>query len=193
MPYEGLDPFIDEEDLSTYLGRDVTAEDLAWSAAVAACNMIRNAADQSFALVEDEEVLIDGSGTDTILLPELPVSDVTEVYDADDELLDPDEDYLVDKKRGALVRRSRTGVWTEGRGNYVVTYSHGYSAVPEDLRVLAMTVAARLYDQGLAKQESTGGHSITFASDDPVGLTRREKESVVAKYRPVRSASTYDA
>lgn len=194
MPYEGLDPFITEAELTTYLGRNVTAEDLATLAVGAASDLIRNAVGARLDNVEDDIILVDGSGTDTILLPELPVTEVTEVNyvtpDTDPELLDPAEDYLVDLRNGALVTRG--GTWLEARGNYEVTYSHGYTDIPADLRVLALTVAARIYDQGIVKQESVGGYSATFSSPESMALTAREL-NLVAKYRPVRSAPSYDA
>lgn len=197
MPYEGLDPFITEDDLSAYIGRDVTEDDMATIAVEAACTLLRNSAGQQLDLQEDEEVLVDGSGTDTILLPELPVVDVSEVSYVSvvpDTLieLEAETDYLVDRRNGALVRRSSTTFWSEGRGKYKVTYSHGFETIPADLRALALTVAARLYEQGVIKQETVGGYSATFAANDPVGLTRNEL-NLIAKYRPARSAATYEA
>lgn len=188
MPYEQLDSFITNEDLGAYLGRDLSEDAMAATAADAACAIVRGAAEQRFDIVDDEEVLVDGSGTDTLLLPELPVVDVTAVLEGDTEL-DP-ATYIVDRARGAVVHK--TGAWRPGRGNFTVTYSHGFEEVPADVIIVALTVAARIYEQGIVKQESVGGYSATFASDDPVGLTRRERD-IIAKYRPVRSAPTYDA
>lgn len=187
MPYEGLYPYIDRSDLGAYLRRDLTDDDLALIAIDSACTMIRNLASQRLDLVEDETILTNGEGTDVILLPELPIVSVSSV-ERDDVEVDSD-DYLVAGKSGRLVKKS--GVWRSGKGNYSVTYTHGFSEIPSDLRVVTLQLAARIYDQGLAKAEQVGNYQITYAAPEPMGLSPREL-SIVAKYRPMRSTDSYD-
>jgi hypothetical protein len=70
------DPFITLTDLSDYLGRDVSADDGAVIALDAACDICRDIAEQNFNAGTATFVL-DGTGTDSILLPQLPVVSVS--------------------------------------------------------------------------------------------------------------------
>lgn len=191
MPYEGLDPFITGADLSDYLGRDVTEDDAAAAAVAGACTLIRNSIDQRLDVVSDDVIFVDGSGTDTLLLPELPIVSVSAVTYRGTALSD-ETDFILNKRRGSLVARRARATWLKGRANYAVTYTHGYTAMPDDLRTLATHVAARFYDQGIVKLENVGGYRVMYAVDDAAGLTPREL-SIVAKYRAVRAAESYDS
>jgi hypothetical protein len=75
-------------------------------------------------------------------------------------------------------------VWPAGRQNVRVTYEYGYATVdfPRDVRAVALSIAARLMVQGVAKSETVGETSITYASAS-TDLTNGEK-AILAKYRP---------
>ncbi len=74
-------------------------------------------------------------------------------------------------------------LWTDpvegsGSGEDVVTFP----VFPGTLRMLALQAAARIYDQGLVKQESTGGYQAIYSASDTLGFTRNEM-NLLAKYR----------
>lgn len=151
-------------------------------------------------------------GQDSLLLPELPVVGVDSVELISSLTGTPTElaltSYRIDFVNGIIYRVA--GVWPAGRQTVRVTYTHGYAAQiesgsglwsdppasgsgsgddgrmfpawPRTLRMLALQAAARIYDQGLVKQESTGGYQAIYASDETLGFTRREL-NLIAKYR----------
>lgn len=135
-----MDPFITVADLGARLKRDLTADASAAECVAAACDICRTVSEQDFSLVEDDVLTLDGTGTDVLLLPQLPVTEVSSV-EVDDEAV---TDFTVTDS-GLLVHTE--SVWTKGRQNVVVTYSHGYATnedVPSDVRIVALAVAARL-------------------------------------------------
>jgi hypothetical protein len=179
------DPFISQQDLSDYLGRDVTADAGALAVVDAACDVCRDVAEQSFNRVIGGTVTLDGSGTDALLLPELPVSRAGTVLVNGTAVTD----YTLNGN-GILLRGSAGSdprpVWPSGRQNVTVTYDHGYADadIPRSVRMVALSLAARLIVQGVAKSETIGETSISYAvaaSD----LTNGELR-ILRKHRPTR-------
>lgn len=162
-------PFISREDLSDYIGRDVTADDGALEAVDAACEICRDLAEQSFTLETNDDILLDGTGTEALLLPELPVTQLNSV-EIDGEVV---TDYVLGRK-GIVYRRSSTfasdpwadcippAIWPLGRQNIGVNYSHGYDTIPSSIRIVALTIAARLVIQGVAQYETVGNVSVRY-------------------------------
>lgn len=66
-------PFITRQDLTDYLGRDVTADNGALFAVESACEIVKITAEQNFDQVIGDVAILDGTGTDCLLLPEMPV------------------------------------------------------------------------------------------------------------------------
>jgi hypothetical protein len=90
---------------------------------------------------------------------------------------------------GRLLRGTAGGVprpvFPVGRQNVTVTYTYGYSEVPRDVRMVALSIASRLIVQGVAVEESLGDARVKYAvagSD----LTKNE-ERILSKYRAARS------
>lgn len=188
MPYANQAPFLILADLGAYLRRDLADDDqLAIIACDSASHQLREAAGLVLYPPVTETILVDSAGTDILLLPELPVTDVL-LVSASDVPLDADTDYFVSTDLGALVKRH--GRWIAGRGVYEVTYTHGWEEVPNALRVIALTLAARIYDQGLVQQETVGGSSVTYAAGESLGFSKRELD-VIAKFRPGRKPNVY--
>lgn len=179
-------PFISVPELAAFLHREIDPDDeLAEMACDSGSEIVRDYCRQQFNFVEDDEVRLDGSGTDAIMLPELPIVDVTEVS-VEGEALDTDQYILGDVNAGILYRLPVTSTWTEGRGNVMVTYSHGYSIsgpgnVPSGVRIVAIYVAARIWDQGIVMNESVGGYSAGYSD---ALLTPAEKQ-ILARHRHV--------
>lgn len=179
-----LDPFIDRQDLSDYLGRTVTADAGALIAVDAACEICRTVSEQSFNKVTNQTIVVDGTGTDALLLPQRPVSTVTSVLVGADTVTD----YMV-SDNGLLVRRFTDAsqaaltalVWPKGRLNITIRYTHGYDDVPTDVRMVALAIAARLVVQGGAMQEAEGEASVTYAVAS-TDLTAGER-AILRKYK----------
>src|ERR1700724_2878404 len=102
--------------MSSYLRVEISPVDvIARLALAAATSMIQDYTDQLIAYVEDETVILDGSGDNTMLLPELPVVSVSTVIQNSDTdfpqtLLDrshgSDAGYdFVGGRKGLLIRR----------------------------------------------------------------------------------------
>src|SRR5215204_1636080 len=67
-------PFISQQDLADYTGRDVTNDAGALICVDAACDIIRDFAEQTFNQVLGDTIYLNGSGTDALLLPQGPVT-----------------------------------------------------------------------------------------------------------------------
>lgn len=182
-------PFVSRQDLSDYLGRDVTADDGATIAVDAACDMVRTLTDQELDEIT-ETIVVDGTGTDAIVLPEQPVSNVGTV-----NLIDSlggttavtdfavSEQGILFRTRGSALDPSPPYVWPAGRQNVEVNYTHGYGTAdfPADIRIVALSAAARMVIQGPAMFEVMGQQQIRYGVNS-TDLTPGEK-MVIAKYR----------
>jgi len=168
-----MQPFISSADLSDYLRRSVTS-DASRIALDSACEVVRGYIGQTLNLVEDDEVYIDGTGTRSLLLPQLPVVSIAEVttFDIngeDETTLTEDVDFKIGDA-GVLWRISAPGstgwgLWPWGHRNIFVVYTHGYGVgplatgsgdsgmtgdafgVPSDIRLVALQIAGRVYSQ----------------------------------------------
>lgn len=187
------EPFISHTDLEEYLERALD-HDKAVIAVDSACQSLRDTINQALDFVQDDEVALDSEGTETILLPERPVIEVTSVVGPGALALTEGTDFVVDKKLGAIRTKTRGYRFLRGRQVYTVTYSHGYTNAvtggmpadtplwPSSLRVLALTLATRIYDQMHVRQESVGGSQTIYAAPESLGLSDRERnllESIV--------------
>jgi hypothetical protein len=175
--------FITNSDLKAFMGYPSLEEDKADLATDSACDLIRGATGQSFAQVDGETVVLDGTGTDALLLPQLPVWEVTAVAVDGEELEAEDYNFT----GAGLLLRLDADVWTLGRQMVEVTYSYGVETVPAEIRALALTVATRLYQQGTAVSATVGASSVTFATD-ALSFTEGEK-AIVRRYKLTRQDS----
>ena len=197
-------PFISVTELGDYLGRDLSSDAAATVAVDAACDVCRTTAGQSFIHVTNDRVTLDGPGTDALLLPEVPVISVSSVSVGGA----PITDYALGEN-GVLLRRSYTAftstptsgfvawdptdptitavsslVWPKGRQNISVTYTHGFTDFPNDLRMVALAIASRFIIQGPALSESLGTQSIRYGVNS-TDLTSGEK-MILRRYKQAR-------
>jgi hypothetical protein len=183
-------PFISRQDLTDYLGRDVTADAGALIAVDAACDTVRTVAEQDFNQTVGGTAVFDGTGTDSLLLPQLPVSRAGTVLVNGTAVTD----YVLNGngilfRRGSLSGQSTyydcnfPRVWPTGRQNITVTYDHGYTdaEIPRDVRMVALNLAARLIVQGVATEESLGDARVKYAGP-ATDLTKGE-QMILQKYR----------
>ncbi len=177
-----LTPFISRDDLSDYLGRDVTSDDGALIAIDAACDMVRTLAEQDFNAQSGTAVL-DGTGTDALLMPKLPVTDIDSVTvggtvssgtitggQAVTSWTLRDDGVLLRTAGAATGDPAYSGEtlplrWPQGRQNVAVVYSNGYGTalLPRDVRMVALQMAARIIVQGVSVFESVGPVSQRYA------------------------------
>lgn len=153
------------EDLGNKLGRDLSEDDAAALAVAGSIEAVRTITDQQLELVEDDVIRLDGTDTDAIMLPELPVNEITSIAlrtgtDTWDDL-DPEDDFAL-YENGVVTRRSLR--WPQGRQNIEVIYSHGWSEddTPADLKLVMLTYAERSYSQGIAQFKSLGAWSVRY-------------------------------
>lgn len=191
--------FITESDLAAFLELDELDVIFAPFAIDVGCAAIRKFLDQRLTYVEDDEVRMDGSGTDALRLPERPVRDLTSVLE-DGVEVSTDLYFL---RLSTLYRTDDSGTWTPGRGNFVVTYSHGWdlpdgdstdsdeddadTILPADIRLAALSVARRAYSATGAETgsgltgETIGAYAYTVegsASGEVLDLIDIEKRAL---------------
>jgi len=177
------EPFISVAELGDYLGQDLTDDEAAAIAVAGASDICRTIAEQRFDYVTDEIIELDGSGTDALLLPELPVESVSAVL-IDEESVNGWV-LAAAGRLGTLYRRSR---WPRGRQNVAVTYTHGYppEEFPEDVRMVALTIASRLFNQrGPVEFESIGAYSVRYATQTQAPASALEM-AILRKYRRIK-------
>lgn len=108
-------------------------------ALAAACDDITKHCGQTFELVEGDVIVVHGTGSQLLLLPELPVVAVNAVT-IDDGLTTETEvtDFRIDPQTGVLYRPC---CWPCGFANVTVDYDHGYDPVPQGLIDIAVHLA----------------------------------------------------
>ena len=132
---------------------------------------IRNYCHQYIELVSDDEITLDCAGGTRLFLPELPVTEVAEVIE-DEEVLVEDDDYKLGQ-HGILHRVDCD--WEAGIQIVTITYSHGYATLPDDIVAVATRAAGRVYQVGLRASDtegvpgvsakSLGDYSVSYASE----------------------------
>jgi hypothetical protein len=121
---------------------------------------------------------LDGSGEQSLWLPSLLVTAVASVVEDGFSLtVVTGFDWT---SYGKLIRTGRC--WTSKPRSVVVTFTHGYVAVPDDVKDVCLAVAGRLYRNPAGLRSKTvGGVSWTAAgAASEVGgdLTESEREAL---------------
>ena len=137
--------FCSVSDVSAFLGLEVLPDNPQVLQAIAeATAVIQNYCNQKIGLTQSDVLLLDGTGTTKLFLPELPVTQI-EAVKIDGVVIDISSYALAEN--GVLWRVY--DVWPIGARNIEVTYSHGYTPVPDDLKGVCYRSAARLYQAQL--------------------------------------------
>jgi hypothetical protein len=180
------DPFISTQDVIDLLGRGGTADPGILIAVDAACDVVRDLTELTINKVYGDTVYLNGTGTETLLLPQRPVSAAGTVTVNGGTVTDY---ALANNGNGILYRGTAGGgVWPRGRQNVRVTYDHGFADddIPRSVRVVALQLACRLVVQGAAVEEQIGQTRVKYAGA-ALDLTNSEK-AILAKYRQIRAA-----
>lgn len=179
------DPFISVQDLIDYIGRGGTADPGMLIATDSACDTVRTFAERDFNQVVGATFTLDGTGTDAILIPQLPVTAAGTVTVNGGTVTD----YTLNAN-GILFRGTAGSdprpVWPSGRQNIRVTANVGYpdQDIPRDVRMVALSLASRIVIQGPAVEEDIGTVRVKYAGP-PMDLTKTE-QAILRKYRPTR-------
>ena len=124
----------------------------------AASDIVRQYLHQTVTLVTNDVVILNGTGTRALVLPELPVVAINTVTVGADPVLAVSE-YR--ESRG-LLWRLNSAVWTR-EIEVVVNYTHGWAVVPADIKLvtarLAVAVAADTAATPGLRQESIQDYS----------------------------------
>lgn len=142
---------------------------------------VRRRSGQTITLVEDDELVVDGTGDSLIFLPERPVVDVSTVS-VDGEVWDVGDDFEWSERRGKLV--SLRGCWPRGWRNIAITYSHGYAVVPLDIQGLVYGLARRALDNPSGqsiRSETLGAYSVTY--ENLVGGLSTAEQTIIDELR----------
>lgn len=166
--------FATVEELGDYLGGMPSDREAAAELALAsATSVIQDYVGQTLTYVEDDEITLDGSNTDVLVLPELPVTEVASVEIDGEEL--GEDDYEVDFENGLLVLDA--GTWGVAKQSIAVIYTHGYEEIPSGIRAICLQAAGRMFAQAGIAQEQIGATSIRYGAVG-VSLTPEEKQTL---------------
>lgn len=159
------DLLADPVELGAALGVDPS--DLKLLAALrAASRRFRDQVRRHISRVVDDVVDLDGNGTVSLLLPNAPVVEVSEVL-VDGEAFTA---YRFGRRDGRL-RRTDGCVWPD-LAPVQVTYTHGYDPVPEGIAEVVLDQAKVIREVLPGVQTlTTGGESVTYGAAATVGVT----------------------
>lgn len=178
----GFWPTVD--DLRDFIGSDIPddQEAKAQAALNTARSRVQSHTRQLIEPVASEVETLDAPSGCKLFLPELPVTAIASI--TVDGTLVPADQYTWDGETGIV--ESLNGWWSRARSRFQaveVTYSHGFTSIPEDIRDVVLTVAARVYQQS---GESVGLESETIQGYSyragPDGFSTYEDE-VLGRYR----------
>lgn len=160
----------DPAELAVLLGR---AEDdpKLLAALRAASRRFRGQVGHRVHLVEDDVVVLDGNGRESVLLPVWPTRSVAEVLLDGIELVEG-TDYSW--SAAGILRRLGCRLWPDRLRCLQVTYSHGWpdDEIPEDIleAVLERAQASFTIPVGV-QSKAVGGQSVTFGAQAASGAT----------------------
>jgi hypothetical protein len=127
-------------------------------------------------LVENDQIVLDGTGTRTLQLPAAPITDITVTLAG--RLLEEGPDFEVSRRNGIL-RRAGGRFWPDGLENVAVTYTHGYDPIPDDVADAVLehaTTLAMVYAH--IQQEGAGSVQATYGAAATVGTTQKWADAV---------------
>lgn len=147
--------YAEPSDLATFLREDFDSDDEARAKDLLkqASGEIDAELEQNLDQVQDDQVTLDGPGTELLVLPHWPVTGLSLVEEDGDELTEGD-DYRWSEV--GLVRRVDDD-WTGKPRAITVTYTHGYETVPEVVRSAAVQIAASWWSNPRQMQSETFG------------------------------------
>lgn len=149
------------------------------AALAAASSRFRGAVRHRVTFTVDDVITLDGGGSQAVLLPAAPVTAVAEVL-LDGEALIEGTDFSW--SADGFLRRLG-GCWPDRLRCLQVTYSHGYSEIPEDIAEAVVDRARVLYAVKAGVQNmQVGGVTVGFGQQAAMGVSQQWTD-VVERYR----------
>lgn len=172
------------EDLAAWLGVPDNDPKLL-QALAAASSRFRGAVRHHVSLVADDQVVLDGNGKESLLLPAAPVTAITSLK-LDGAALAYGTDY--EWSADGFLRRVGDR-WPDRLRCIEVVYSHGFEPVPEDIAEVVIDQARAQYTvrPGLTSM-TVGGQSVGFGAQASIGVTS-QWTTAVEKYQLNRGDS----
>jgi hypothetical protein len=186
-------PWITNEELAGHTGSEIAFNPVASLYMEAACDCIRLYIDQQVDYETGDTVVLSGTGTTTLMLPEMPVIEVSSIT-KDDDAAPIDLTTYIQQGR-SQIHLIDGNVWLP-TSRYTVVYSHGWALtaldedteagilrIPATLRLRALEVAATALVSGTTgvggvKKEAIGRYSYELADTGSgvyVGLTEEQE------------------
>ncbi|MFF9568497.1 mobile element protein [Streptomyces sp. NPDC014685] len=169
------DYLADPADLALILGKPADDPKLLLRLRQASARF-RGAVRHRVTLVTDDEVTLDGTGRESLLLPVWPTVVVTSVH-LDGVLLTEGTDYQW--SHDGILRRLGCGYWPDRLRCLRVVYTHGWAVVPEDIAEVVLDKAAAMdaIPIGVASK-AVGGQSVTYGAQQAIGVTEQWSQAV---------------
>jgi hypothetical protein len=173
--------FATPSDLASLLQQDLDTASATLALNIAS-SKIRSFAGWSITEEVGAVATLDGNCDRVLFLPSLYVTAVASVVEYGTSLtVVTGFDWT---SYGELIRVGR--LWTWRPRSVVVTFTHGYTTAPDDVKGICLSLAGRLYDNpGALRSYAVGGVSATYAGSAGAlgpGLTEDEKIDL-ASYR----------
>lgn len=195
VPGDSAAMFASISELGEYLGQDLEESDpRALAILKAASAAVQAWTGQTISKVTDDTVVLTGSWSGVLALPQLPVVGVASasvntggsIYEVPDFQLRPDGHLLFGAALEALWGPDPDDAeggraWGGPNSGVTVTYTHGFDPIPEDVKAATLFIACRIWDRPDAPAQATGyaAAGATVAAD---GLTTLEQR-LLRKYR----------
>lgn len=164
----------------------------------AARYLIDNYSGQNFQAGAENTVtneIVDGSGIEWLKLDNAPILTVTKVEEDLGTFDTPDwsevdwaaKDYKTPSEHGGPNSMLLCdGVWTKGKGNFRITYTYGYAAIPDIVKHIACRIASTIKQDPDAQiqSERIGTYSITYGGQ---GNATKDQVDSLLKQLPVQN------
>jgi len=171
-------PLATVADLEAYLGRtfdDPTSAELAIDIA---SDIVRTYCGHSITQILNDNIFVDGTGTDTILLPAAPVNGI-DLLEIDGELIASTK-YKYSKK--GWVKLTDGTTFPKTPNSIEIIYNHGFATIPDAILGIVLALAGRITDGSSGiKQETIGSYSVTYA--DPAPVLRANEQAGLDAYK----------
>jgi hypothetical protein len=173
-------PLATVSDLEAYLNKEFADETIAEFALDIASDLVRNYVGHSISKILNDTVVLDGSGTQILMLPAAPINGI-DIIEIDGEILSNTK-YKWSKK-GYVIRTDGL-LWPSNPGSIEIIYNHGYDTIPNAIVGIVCSLAGRITEgQSGIKQESIGSYSVTYA--DPTPYLRANEMAGLDNYRVI--------
>ena len=171
-----MDPFSTPETLASFMQRDLDTDTATIALTIASGAIRRYLKGQEITAHADDVITLNPQPTlwpipgQGVKLPQNPVTAVTLVETTPDGLAAPawvtadPTQYVVDTANGWVVLRDGIGViWPYEPGNVRITYSHGWTDLPDGLEGVCLNAAARLvnFNPGI-QSEKLGEYDVRY-------------------------------